>query len=255
MFPGPLLAWGHKPRNYWKPGLALSVAAAGGEREVAEYLTRCLRLFGAYSVGSFTSLAVGPGEFMGKEHVEQRGRDLGADLARAVKEKRRMPATGDDLAFWQFMSRLVKSQAEFMAHDFKHWQEAGLFDSFENYVGQKVSKAAFGPEVRKAWVKEMIAAGSGPPADASAGAAPPPAGPPPEITSCRELIAGMPMAFNPDAASGMNATIQFEVSGNEEFVSHLTIAEKACTHADGPADSPQPDHQDPGRGLAGHIQG
>lgn len=59
-----------------------------------------------------------------------------------------------------------------------------------------------------------------------------------DINSAKELIAGMPMAFNAAAAGDLKAVIQFEVSGDEEFTAHLSIADGACTHSDGPAESP-----------------
>jgi multimeric flavodoxin WrbA len=58
------LAFGHKPRPRWKPGLAVSVSAGYGETQTAEYLGNLLRVFGAFSVGRLTALATGPGEFL-----------------------------------------------------------------------------------------------------------------------------------------------------------------------------------------------
>ncbi len=48
----------------------------------------------------------------------------------------------------------------------------------------------------------------------------------------------MPLSFDPGAAGGMTAVLQFEISGNEHFTSHLKIANGACTYHDGPADKP-----------------
>ena len=48
----------------------------------------------------------------------------------------------------------------------------------------------------------------------------------------------MPLGFNPDAAAGLTAVLQFEVNGNENFISHLKIANGSCTYHDGPADKP-----------------
>jgi putative sterol carrier protein len=56
--------------------------------------------------------------------------------------------------------------------------------------------------------------------------------------TCRELLQMMPKAFNPEAAEGLSAVYQFEMSGTEAFVAHLTIADGACTYADGPAERP-----------------
>ena len=56
--------------------------------------------------------------------------------------------------------------------------------------------------------------------------------------SCRELLQAMPLGFNPAAAGGLRADLQFEIKGDEDFISHLTIAEGRCTYHDGPADKP-----------------
>ena len=138
------LGYGHRPRGDWKPGLALSVSAGHGETWAADYLGQVLRLFGAYPVGKFTAIAVGPGEFLGREAVEARAADLARDLARAVKEGRRYPATDQDLRYWHFMSNLIKENRDLMAADYEHWQELGLFKSFEAYVDQTRSKPAMG---------------------------------------------------------------------------------------------------------------
>ena len=85
------LGLGHKPRGTWKPGLAISVSAGKGETATAEYLARCLHVYGAYGVGTLTAIATNPGAFLGREYVEARAGDLARDLARAIKEKRRYP--------------------------------------------------------------------------------------------------------------------------------------------------------------------
>lgn len=59
-----------------------------------------------------------------------------------------------------------------------------------------------------------------------------------DINSAKEMIQGMPSAFNAAAAGDLKATVQYEVSGDEEFTAHLVIADGACTYNDGPADSP-----------------
>ena len=56
--------------------------------------------------------------------------------------------------------------------------------------------------------------------------------------NCRELLQTMPLGFNPEAAGDLTAVYQFEVSGEENFVSYLKIANGRCTCHDGPADNP-----------------
>jgi multimeric flavodoxin WrbA len=64
------LAYGHKPRTSWKPGLAISVSAGKGETQTANYLADMLRPYGAFSVGTLTAMAVSPGEFVGRKEVD-----------------------------------------------------------------------------------------------------------------------------------------------------------------------------------------
>jgi multimeric flavodoxin WrbA/putative sterol carrier protein len=225
------LGYGHRPRGEWKPGLALSVSAGHGETWAADYLGQVLRLFGAFPVGKFTAIAVGPGEFLGKEAVEARAADLARDLARAVKEGRRYPVTDQDLRYWHFMGNLIKENRDFMAADYDHWQELGLFKSFEAYVGQTRSKPAMG-EIPAAAHREPQPEAPEPPAPPKTGSQPGQPG------TARELLEMMPGALNPAEARGLTAVYQFDVSGSENFSAHLVIAEGQATFHEGPADHP-----------------
>jgi multimeric flavodoxin WrbA/putative sterol carrier protein len=223
------LGYGHRPRRGWKPGLALSVSAGHGETWVADYLGQVLRAFGAFAVGKFTAIAVGPGEFLGREAVEARAADLARDLVQAVKEKRRYPPTDQDLHYWQFMSNLIKENRGFMAADYEHWQEAGLFKNFEAYVGQSRSRPsatdmpAHPPKARSRQKTAALAQPESPSTNSG---------------TCRELLEMMPKAVDPAAAAGLTATYQFEVSGSEDFTAHLVVADGQVTFHEGPADKP-----------------
>jgi multimeric flavodoxin WrbA/putative sterol carrier protein len=239
------LAWGHKPRGSWKPGLAISVAASVGEVDTAEYLGGVLRAFGAFSVGRLTALATNPSGFLGKEEVQARAADLAVDLARAVKEKRRYPATGNDLIFYLFMKDLIEATKDtVMKHDYKHWEERGLLKSFEAYVGQQQSQTPYDPEMRQEWIKGMIAARKAGQDSATAQRPAPeatqetPAHGPQAAQTCRQLLQMMPLGFNAQAAQGFSAIYQFEVRGSEEFTAHLVIADGACRYVEGPAEKP-----------------
>jgi multimeric flavodoxin WrbA/putative sterol carrier protein len=234
------LALGHEPRSTWKPGLAISVSAGLGETDVASYLGFLLRTFGAFPVGALTAMAVQPGGFWGKEAIEARAADLARDLARAIKENRRYPATDRDLRYYQFMGDLVRSQKDtVMGHDFRHWQEHGFYEGFQAYIQQRPAEPTRDPGMREAWIKDMIeqqkekkktqAGGETRKARAPGAIA---------AKTCRELLAMMPLAFNAAAAEGLSAVFQFEVQGDETFVAHLRISEGACTFHEGPADKP-----------------
>ena len=232
------LTYGHKPRSTWKPGLAVSVSAGSGETSVAEYLKYVLRTFGGFPVGALTSIAVGPGEFVGKEAVEARAADLARDLVKAVREGRRYPATDLDLRFWRFMSYLVSENREFMKSDHEHWQKLDLYDNFEAYVGQTPAPPSMDPSVREAWIEEMIQ-------EQKEGVFAP-GGPEPQLeatavedsTSVMELLQSMPQRFNAKAAEGVRAIYQFEISGDEEFTAHIRIADQEATFHEEAADNP-----------------
>lgn len=242
------LAFGHKPRGTWKPGLALSVTARVGETEVASYLEKMLRVYGAFSVGTFTALATGRGEFLGAEDVEARAVSAARELARAVKEKRRYPLTGNDYIYWLFMRDLVMEHKDaIMSHDFEHWQKKGICDSFESYAGREFAKVEQNDAMRQAWIQNMIAerkakkgrATAAPSASAAQSPTPAPAGPGPQMAkTCRELLQMMPLGFHPEAAGDLRAIYQFEVREGEEFTAHLSIAEGKCVFNDGPAAKP-----------------
>jgi multimeric flavodoxin WrbA/putative sterol carrier protein len=233
------LAFGHKPQQTWKPGLAVCVSAGLGETQVVEYLAGMLRVYGGFAVGRLTAIATAPGSFLGKQAVEERAADLARDLARAVREKRRYPATDMDLRYYQFMGGLVRDNRAFMKDDFAHWEKLGLYSDFEAYIQQKKETPAYDPEIRKAWLKELMARhqakkkGRHPGSEKSR-----PQGGPQSATSCRELLQMMPLGFNAAAADGLEAVYQFEISGDENFSAHLKISGGACTHHDGPAERP-----------------
>jgi len=234
------LALGHKPRPTWKPGLAVSVSAGSGETYVADYLAAMLRVYGAFPVGHLTALSTVPGGFVGKDAVAARAADLAEDLARAIGEKRRYPATDMDLRFYHFMSALVRENSDsVMKNDFDHWKKLGLDQGFEAYIQQRREPSTpHDPEVRNAWMKELMAEHArkrsvrGNPKSKPA-----PAGPSPAKT-CRELLQRMPSVFDPSAAMGLNAAYEFQVSGEEVFSAHLRIEHGVCTYGEGPADSP-----------------
>lgn len=234
------LAFGHKPRPSWKPGLAISVSAGLGETDTANYLAFLLRTFGAFPVGTLTALSIAPGGFVGKEAVESRAADLARDLARAIREKRRYPATDRDLRFYEFMGTLVKSQKDtMMKHDYKHWEEHGFFQGFESYIQQKSTDVPFDSGLREAWIKEMIeeqkAKKKAQVADVKKQAV---SLEPQGAKSCEDLLRMMPLAFNPATAENLKAVYQFEVSGGENFSAHLRIADGACTYNHGRAEKP-----------------
>jgi multimeric flavodoxin WrbA len=233
------LAFGHKPRPTWKPGLAISVSAGLGETDTADYLAFLLRTFGAFSVGKLTAMATHPGGFLGKDAVEARAVDLARDLCRAIKEKRRYPATDRDLRFYQFMGNLVKSQKDtVMKHDYKYWQEHGFYESFEKYVGQETAEVPFDGELREAWIKEMIEEQKSKKRARSGELRKGPGATDQPVNNCRELLQSMPLGFNPGAAGDLRAVFQFEIHGDENFISYLEIADGHCTYHDGPANKP-----------------
>ena len=234
------LAYGHKPRSSWKPGLAVCVSAGFGETGVGDYLADVLRIYGGFPVGTLTAISAGPGAFMGVEAVTARAQDLARDLACAIKEKRRYPATDRDLRFYQFMGDLVKNHKDtVMKHDFKHWQDNELFDGFEKYIQQATRKPPYNPEARAAWIKELIAAHKKKKKGKKASGSPPETNRTPQAAgSCEELLQMMPLGFNAAENKGLEAIYQFVISGDENFTAHLNIGGDKCTYHDGPADEP-----------------
>lgn len=237
------LAYSHKPRQTRKPGLAISVSAGLGECSTADYLSNLLKIYGAFSIGTFTALAVSPGGFLGKDLVEARARDLAGDLARAIKEKRRYPVTEKDLSSYLFMRDLVDRQKDFMQDDYRHWQESGFLEGFEDFIKQQFIKPDFDPEVRKAWLREMIRNETAGVKDRAAKDDSPKSssvpGGPQSANNCWELLKMMPLGFNAEAAGGLKAVYQFEISGSESFVAHLTISGGKCQFFEG--SDPKPD--------------
>ena len=233
------LAYGHKPRTTWKPGLAISVSAGKSEIATADYLAGWLRAYGAFSVGILTAIAVGPAEFLGKEIIETRAADLARDLSRAIKEKRRYPATENDLSYYFFMGELVKRGKEIMADDYKYWKESGFYEGFEAFVGQTFSAPPYNPDARKEWLKELISTETVKAKGMAGEKKKEPAPGKPDFKTCRDLLEAMPLGFKKEAAGDLKAVYQFEIDGTEKFTAHLNISDGTCVYAEGA--HPKPD--------------
>jgi multimeric flavodoxin WrbA/putative sterol carrier protein len=234
------LGLGHKPRGAWKPGLAVSVSAGMAETSTAHYLAGVLGAYGAFSVGTLTAIATGPGGFLGKDLVEARAKDLARDLSVAIKEKRRYPATDENLFFYLFMRDLVTREKDFMRDDYAHWQNQGFMEGFLAYIQQQFAVSPYDPALRKEWLKGMMKEEKAKTKGEAAGqdAAPAHAGGPTSARTCLELLKMMPLGFKSEAATGLSAVYQFVITGAEEFTAHLKIADGRCTYHDGPSDKP-----------------
>ncbi len=57
-------------------------------------------------------------------------------------------------------------------------------------------------------------------------------------SSVKEVMEGMPGAFQPDRAAGVNATIQFNFTGGEPGNWTVKVADGKCDVSQGTADSP-----------------
>ena len=54
----------------------------------------------------------------------------------------------------------------------------------------------------------------------------------------RKMMAEMPEAFNPDKATGVDAVIQYDLTGDDGSTWNSRIADGTCTIAEGAADGP-----------------
>jgi multimeric flavodoxin WrbA/putative sterol carrier protein len=234
------LTFGHKPRAASKPGLAVTVSTGLADTATARYLEDMVRVYGAFSLGALVAIGTGPGGFLGKEAVETRAQDLARDLARAIKEKKRYPVTGDDLYAYLFMRDLVTREKEFMRDDFQYWQDAGILDGFEAHVQQRYARGSFDPEMRKEWIRGLIKEESAAKTGVIGISNMPPAGStgPAATISCHELLERMPLGFRSEAAPGLNAVYQFEISGSETFNAYFKIADDRCTFHEGSHEKP-----------------
>ncbi len=234
------LRLGHKPRGTWKPGLAVSVSAGMAETGTAHYLAGLLGVYGAFSVGTFTAIATVPGEFLGKDLVEDRAKDLARDLASAIKEKRRYPATDEHLFYYLFMRDLVTREKDFMRDDYAHWQREGLMEGFPAYIQQQFAVSPYDPELRREWLKGLMKEEKARTKRETAGqdAGPAHAGGPGSARTCLELLQMMPLGFKSEAAARLAAVYQFVITGAEEFSAYLRIADGQCTYHDGLSDRP-----------------
>ena len=58
------------------------------------------------------------------------------------------------------------------------------------------------------------------------------------VTDVKEIFAKMPEAFNPNAAQGLDAVFQFDISGDNGGSWNVVIKDGACQVQEGTHDSP-----------------
>jgi len=59
-----------------------------------------------------------------------------------------------------------------------------------------------------------------------------------EATSVAQVFEMMPERFNKAAAAGVNATYQFDLTGNDGGTYHVKVADGTCDVKNGPAENP-----------------
>lgn len=105
-------------------------------------------------------------------------------------------------------------------------------------LGLPITRKYPGHYQRKLGLRPLSQKEEGPPEKKTLAKAASPGTRPGLAKTCKELLQMMPLGFKADAAEGLNAVYQFEMSGKEDFVAHLIIAEGTCTYQDGPAEDP-----------------
>ncbi|MDI6752532.1 MAG: NAD(P)H-dependent oxidoreductase [bacterium] len=199
---------GHRPQLQGKYGVAISVSAGYGEEETANYLSGVLSALGASVVGRVYGIGVTPGEFSDKESLFAQAKRTGANLIAAIGEKRDYPTTGNKTIFHKFMRDLVSSHHKFFRADYKYWQEMGWLDS--DSAEKSTEEESLNSETNTQTFPK----------------------------TCKEAIEGMPTAFVPKASRGLDAAIQFIVTGAEQGEWYLSIGDERCTCQAGRIENP-----------------
>jgi len=109
-----------------KYGAGVATAGGGGEERVAGFENEFLRLCGAQTVGIAAALAAGPAALRDQEAALAKGRDLGADLVAAIRERRQYPDQAEEhAAFAGRMKQLVARMAEHAPFQYEYWEKMG----------------------------------------------------------------------------------------------------------------------------------
>ena len=116
------VSFGHRPCLQGKYGASVSVfAGVGSVDDVADYMNRLLRGWGATPVGKMCGYAVVP-EGLSQIVLNQAGR-IGQELVQAIKEKRELPE--DWLKTKDQMKRLILRNKDFFKVDYEYWKDKG----------------------------------------------------------------------------------------------------------------------------------
>ncbi|MEM2841704.1 MAG: flavodoxin family protein [Thermoproteota archaeon] len=118
------LAWGHRPRFQGKYGASIVVYAGVGYPEsLAEYLNGVLMAWGVTPVGKVCAYAVAPGDL--DEESLERASVLGAELVRAITEKRIYPESEDANQVRRMLIDLIRSRRQLFKADYDFWERRG----------------------------------------------------------------------------------------------------------------------------------
>ncbi len=58
------------------------------------------------------------------------------------------------------------------------------------------------------------------------------------MPTVKEIVDAMPSRFNPDAAAGVDAVFQFDISGDEASQYHMVVKDQKCQISEGTHGSP-----------------
>ena len=116
------VSFGHRPCLQGKYGASVSVfAGVGSVDDVADYMNRLLRGWGATPVGKVCGYAVVP-EGLSQSVLNQAGH-IGQELVQAIKEKWEPPE--DWLKTKDQMKRLILRNKDFFRADYEYWKDKG----------------------------------------------------------------------------------------------------------------------------------
>jgi len=154
-------------------------------------------------------IAVNPGIWREKGTTFAAARRKGAEMVRAIEGKFTSTPTGESDKYFKFMRDLIYANRDFMVSDYNYWNDKGWF----NFEPQPIVDEEVG-EDQNAGIDLMT-------------------------IPIEQLLLGMPRNFNPKAAEGVEAIIQFELTDVEPKHYHLIIANGECTASTGQHPDPR----------------
>jgi putative sterol carrier protein len=209
--------------------MVIALSARGGEKSALDYMVRVV-----WHLGGFVAAQIGlQARLLESGSTSEFADKITEDFYRAVHQKRQFIIPADFIAPVQTVKAEEKEEPP--PAPVENTQLNNLSDTEEQEIDEL--SLLFAKKYNgTAAVKTAVPA---PPVKPPTFAAPPLATKPPSANaSAQKLTQNLPQCFQPQLSQGLQAVIQINITGSENFQGFLYIHSTECTYTEGEAPAP-----------------